>query len=457
MKYSKGEKPSEYQLSLIQMLLLRRCLVVNSSEILVSLDIGTASIKVIIGEVLNDSLNIIGVGTAKSNGMKKGAIVDIDRTVSSIKSAVEQAERMVGMEIDSVVVGINGNHIQLQPCHGVVAIQSENREISDEDITRVIDGAQVVSIPPERDIIDVIPKQFIVDGLDEITDPRGMIGVRLEMEGTIITCSKTVLHNILKCVEGANLKVADICLQPLAAGTVALSKDERSLGIALIDVGGGCSTVSVYANDHLAATGVVPLGGDNVTKDLSIGLKTSTEEAEDVKVNYGHAFFDDAQEDEVFDVAIIGSNEKQSYNQLEISDMIEARLEEIYAYAEREIHRMGYSDLPGGYVLTGGTMKMPGTLELAQDVFNANVRVAIPDYIGVREPQFTAGVGILQFAYSNAKIQGKELFPSVISNDQEEKPRRIRQQSKSKSKSSEVQEEKEKESKFANLFKYFFD
>ena len=431
---------------------MRRRLTLNNSEVLVSLDIGTANVKVIIGEVLNDSLNIIGVGTAKSNGMKKGAIVDIDQTVHSIRTAVEQAERMVGMQIDRVVVGINGNHIQLQPCHGVVAVQSVNREISDEDITRVIEGAQVVSIPPEREIIDVIPKQFIVDGLDEITDPRGMIGVRLEMEGTIITCSKTVLHNILKCVERANLQISDICLQPLAAGTIALSKDERSLGIALIDVGGGCTTVSVFENEHLAATSVVPLGGDNITKDLSIGLRTSTEEAEDIKVNYGHAFYDDANEDEEFEVSVIGSNTKKKYNQLEISDMIEARLEEIFAFAERELRKMGYSNLPGGYVLTGGNMKMPGTLELAQDVFNANVRIAIPDYIGVREPQFTAGVGILQFAYYNAKIQGKELLPSVIANNEEQKPRRKAQQ-----RSTESEEKQKKESGIGNLFKWFFD
>ncbi|WP_067728312.1 cell division protein FtsA [Oceanobacillus damuensis] len=426
----------------------------NNSEILVSLDIGTTTIKVIIGEVLNDSLNIIGVGTAKSNGMKKGAIVDIDQTVHSIRSAVEQAERMVGMQIERVVVGINGNHIQLQPCHGVVAVQSENREIGDEDVTRVIEGAQVISIPPEREIIDVIPKQFIVDGLDEITDPRGMIGVRLEMEGTIITCSKTVLHNILKCVERANLQVSDICLQPLATGTSALSTDEKNMGVALIDVGGGCTTVSIFENDHLVTTSVISLGGDNITKDLSIGLRTSTEEAEDVKLNYGHAFYDDAREEETFEVSTIGSNKKQPYNQLQISDMIEARLEEVYAYVEREIRKMGYHELPGGYVLTGGTISMPGSLELAQDLFRSNVRVAIPDYIGVRVPQFTAGVGILQFAYRNAKIQGKELFPSVALNTNEMKPKRQMKQTKEKS---EMKETKKKDSGFANLFKYFFD
>lgn len=426
----------------------------SDSEILVSLDIGTATIKVIIGEVLNDSLNIIGVGTAKSLGMRKGAIVDIDQTVHSIRNAVEQAERMVGMEIKRVVVGINGNHIQLQPCHGVVAVQSENREISDEDITRVIDGAQVISIPPEREIIDVIPKQFIVDGLEEITDPRGMIGVRLEMEGTIITCSKTVLHNILKCVERADLEIADICLQPLSAGTIALSADEKSLGIALIDIGGGCTTVSVFENDHLAATSVVPLGGDNITKDLSIGLRTSTEDAEDIKLNYGHAYYQDAEEDETFQVLGIGSNEKQLYNQLQIADMIEARLEEIYIFAERELHKMGYQDLPGGYVLTGGSMKLPGALELAQDVLRTNVRIAIPDYIGVREPQFTAGVGILQFAYFNAKIQGKEIFPAVAGNIEEAKqPRRMNQSADD----NDATDTEKKGSKIANIFKYFFD
>ncbi|WP_281975614.1 cell division protein FtsA [Halobacillus litoralis] len=431
----------------------------NQNEILVSLDIGTSRIKVIIGEIMNDSLNIIGVGTAKSNGMKKGAIVDIDQTVNSIRSAVEQAERMVDMTIDRVVVGVNGNHIQLQPCHGVVAVSSESREIGNEDITRVIDAAQVVSIPPEREIIDVIPRQFIVDGQDEITDPRGMIGVRLEMEGMIITCAKTVLHNTLKCVERAGLEVLDVCLQPLASGTVSLSGDETNLGVALIDVGGGSTTISVFEEGHLKGTSMVPFGGDNLTKDLSIGLRTSTEEAEQVKIEHGHAFFDDANEEENFSVTIIGSNRQQAFNQLQISDMIEARLEEILVFAAEEIQRMGVRELPGGFVLTGGTMNMPGVLELAQDVFHANVRLAIPDYIGVREPQFTSGVGILQFAYRNAKIQGKEMFPSV-SDDYHDKPQPKKQKRTAKQqqpKEENEKSEKKKESGFSNLLKYFFD
>ncbi|MDC3416474.1 cell division protein FtsA [Aquibacillus salsiterrae] len=425
----------------------------NNNEILVSLDIGTSKIKVIIGEILNDSLNIIGVGTAKSNGMKKGAIVDIDQTVQSIKTAVEQAERMVNMKIERVVVGVNGNHVQLQPCHGVVAVSSENREIGNEDIRRVIDAAQVVSIPPEREIVDVVPKQFIVDGLDEINDPRGMIGVRLEMEGTIITCSKTMLHNVLKCVERANLEIQDICLQPLASGAIALSKDEKNLGVALIDVGGGSTTISIFENDHLVSTSVLTLGGDNITKDLSIGLRTSSEEAEDIKLNHGHAFYDDAREEETFDVSIIGSNKKQTFNQLQISDMIEARLEEIFAFVDREIRKIGYQELPGGYVLTGGCANMPGTLELAQDLFVSSVRIATPDYIGVREPQFTSGVGILKFAYRNAKIQGKEIVESVTLKDHEEQVKKPKRQVKQK----EVNTNKKKESGIANIFKYFFD
>ncbi|MRH42171.1 cell division protein FtsA [Aquibacillus halophilus] len=426
----------------------------NNNEILVSLDIGTSKIKVIIGEVHNDSLNIIGVGTSKSNGMKKGAIVDIDQTVQSIKTAVEQAERMVDMQIDRVIVGINGNHIQLQPCHGVVAVSSENREIGNEDIKRVIDAAQVISVPPEREIIDVIPKQFIVDGLDEINDPRGMLGVRLEMEGTIITCSKTMLHNILKCIEKAGLQVLDVCLQPLATGSIALSKDEKNLGVALIDIGGGSTTISVFENDHLVSSSVIPLGGDNITKDLSIGLRISSEEAEELKVNHGHAYYDDAREEETFEASIIGSNKKQTFNQLQISDMIEARLEEILAYAEREIRKMSYNELPGGFVLTGGCMSMPGALELAQDLFQSNVRIAIPDYIGVRESQFTSGVGILKFAYRNAKIQGKEISESVrIVEQQPSKPQKVKRSAKQ----NDSTPGKKKESGIANLFKYFFD
>lgn len=423
----------------------------NNNEIFVSLDIGTSNVKVIIGEMLNDNLNIIGVGNVKSEGLRKGTIVDIDETVHSIKKAIEQAERMVGIELNRVVVGVAGNHIHLQPCHGVVAVSSDNREITNEDITRVIDAAQVISIPPEREIIDVIPRQFIVDGLDEINDPRGMIGVRLEMEGTIITGSKTVLHNLLRCVERAGLEITDICLQPLAAGSISLSKDEKNLGVALIDIGGGSTNISVFDQGSLQTTSVIPIGGEHITKDLSIGLRTSTEDAEKIKLKHGHAFYDTASEEEVFSVPIIGSDQHHQFSQLEISDIIEARLEEIFELVVEELRKHGVKELPGGFVLTGGVVSMPGVLELAQAVLNGNVRIAIPDYIGVREPQYTTGVGLIQFAYKNAKLQGKKIGDSVNVEVAEKKVQKSQPVKKAKSQDENIQ------NKVKKFFGYFFE
>lgn len=385
----------------------------NNSEIYVSLDIGTSNVKVIIGEITKDSLNIIGVGSEASEGIKKGSIVDIDETVRSIKGAIERAERMVGLKIQSVIVGVTGNHVQLEPCHGVVAVSSENREIGDEDIIRVIDAAQVVPMPPEREIIDVIPHQFIVDGLEEINDPRGMIGVRLEMEGVMITGSKTLLHNLLRCVEKAGLEVADICLQPLATASIALSKDEKNLGVAMVDIGGGSMTVSVFEDGVLQMTKVLPVGGNHITKDISVGLRTATEDAENIKKKHGHAFIDHASEDETFKVSRIGSSAVEEFHQVELAHIIEPRLAEMFEMARDCLEKEGYRDLPGGYVLTGGTAAMPGVLELAQDVLRQNVRVAVPDYIGVREPQYTTAVGLIQFTYRNVKIQGKEVAKAV--------------------------------------------
>ncbi|MCM3759357.1 cell division protein FtsA [Alkalihalobacillus oceani] len=424
----------------------------NNNEIYVSLDIGTSNVRVIIGEMSNGTMNIIGVGKAGSTGIKKGSIVDIDETVRSIRQAIDQAERMVGLSIKQVIVGINGNHVQLQPCHGVVAVSNSDREIGDEDIARVIDAAQVVSVPPEREIIDVIPKQFIVDGLDEINDPRGMIGVRLEMEGTIITGSKTILHNLLRCVERAGLQVADICLQPLATGTVAISKDEKSLGVCLVDIGGGSSTISIFEQGTLQATSVIPVGGDHITNDIAIGLRVSTDEAERIKVKHGHAYIDDASEDEHFQMTAIGRAEAEDCTQYELAHIIEPRVEEIFELIYREINRLGYRDFPSGYVLTGGTVMMPGILELASELFQGNVRMAMPDYLGVREPQYTTGVGLIQFAYKNFKVQGREVAAAVSSPDSTPPPKREKQETSAPS-----QAKQKTKGKVKNWFKVFFE
>nr|MDH3092997.1 cell division protein FtsA [Bacillus velezensis]MDH3099662.1 cell division protein FtsA [Bacillus velezensis] len=436
----------------------------NNNELYVSLDIGTSNTKVIVGEMTDDSLNIIGVGNVPSEGLKKGSIVDIDETVHSIRKAFDQAERMVGFPLKKAIVGVNGNYIHIQDTNGVVAVSSENKEIHVEDVRRVMEAAQVVSVPHERLIVDVVPKQFIVDGRDEITDPKKMLGVRLEVEGTLITGSKTILHNLLRCVERAGVEITDICLRPLAAGSAALSKDEKNLGVAMIDIGGGSTTVAVFEQGHLKETAVIPLGGENITKDVSIGLRTSTEEAERVKKQFGHAFYDEASEDEVFEVTVIGTNQKQSFTQQEIANIIEARVEEILEIAATEIEHMGITDLPGGFVLTGGQAAMPGVLSLAQEVLRHNVRVASPNYIGVRDPQYMTGVGLIQFACRNARIQGRKIgfhMPEeavqeiAVSHEEEHHQRpEARRRPKAKQK---TQAEHNKPSKMKKLLSMFWE
>lgn len=381
----------------------------HNNEIYVSLDIGTSTVKVIIGEMNQDSLNIIGVGNVASEGLKKGQIVDIDETVKSIRKAVEQAERMVGMEIRKVIVGISANHVMLQPCHGVVAVSNENREITEEDKIRVKEQAELVTIPSDREIIDVIPVHYRVDEIDEISDPKGMTGVRLEMRGILITGLRTILHNTLRAVERAGLEITDIALQPMAAGSLVLSKDERNLGIALVDIGGGSTSVAVFEDGELKGATVIPLGGDNITKDLSIVLKTTTEESERIKITHGHAFIEDDAEEEVFTIPVIGSDKRQTCNQFVVSDIMEARLIEIFELVQDEIAKMGVTELLGGYVLTGGAVKSPGILDLAQHIFQNRVRGAEPNYIGVREPQFTTSVGLITYACKKARSQGIKL------------------------------------------------
>lgn len=369
----------------------------SSNDIIVSLDIGTSKVRVIIGEVNNGSINIIGVGSADSEGIRKGSIVDIDQTVQSIRKAVDHAERMVGIEISEVYVGIAGNHIALQSSHGVVAVSNEDREIGNVDIDRVLQAARVIAVPPEREIIGVIPKQFIVDGLEGIFDPRGMIGVRLEVDATIITGSKTAVHNLLKCVDKAGLKAADLVLMPLASGEMALSKDEKSMGTVLVDIGAGSTTIAVYDQGNMVATSTLPIGGEYITNDISIGLRTQTDVAEKLKLKYGCALIQDAAADQTFKVHRIGSNSEKEYNQVDLANIIEPRVQEIFQLIRQEVSRLGVKELAGGYVLTGGTVTMPGVAALAQSELRTSVRIAVPDFIGVRDPSYTSGVGIIHY------------------------------------------------------------
>ncbi|TQR16479.1 cell division protein FtsA [Psychrobacillus vulpis] len=379
----------------------------NQSELYVSLDIGSSSIKVLIGEMSDDSLHVIGVGNVKSSGIRKGSIVDIDATVQSIKKAVGEAERMIGMSIQEIVLGVPANLANIQNVKGVVAVNREDREITDTDLDRVIESAQVMSIPPERELINIAPKQFIVDHLDEIKDPRGMIGTRLEMDGIMMTTSKTILHNVLRCVERAGLQIREIYLQSLAGGYFALTEDEKNHGTAYIDIGGGSTSIAIFSEGHLINTSVIPVGGDHITKDLSIVLKTPTEQAEMIKLKYGHAFYDDASDDELFEVPVIGADMKEQYSQRYIADIIGVRLEELFELVLEEFYRMGLQDLPGGVVITGGVAKLEGLGQLARHILQTRVRLYTPDYIGVREPQYTTAVGLIRYAYKEDLFYGK--------------------------------------------------
>jgi cell division protein FtsA len=375
----------------------------SSNDIIVSLDIGTSKVRAIIGEINNGTINIIGVGSADSEGIRKGAIVDIDQTVQSIRNAVDHAERMVGIQISEVFVGITGNHIGLQSSHGVVAVSNEDREIGNEDIERVLQAAKVIALPPEREIIGVVPEQYLVDGLEGIHDPRGMIGVRLEVEATIITGAKTAIHNLLRCVEKSGLKVSGLILMSLASAQLALSKDEKSLGTVLVDIGAGATTIAIFDQGNLEATSTLPIGGDYITNDISIGLRTQNEIAEKIKMKFGCAVIEDAAADQIFKVARIGSNVEKEFSQVDLANIIEPRVQEIFHLVNAEVQRLGRKDVPGGYVLTGGTVSMPGMLAVAQAELDTSVRIAVPDFIGVRDPAFTNGVGIIQYVSKYTK------------------------------------------------------
>ncbi len=377
----------------------------SSNDVVVSLDIGTSKVRAIIGEINNGTINIIGVGSAESEGIRKGSIVDIDQTVQSIRNAIDHAERMVGITISEVFVGIMGNHIGLMSSHGVVAVSNEDREITQEDIDRVLHAAKVVALPPEREIIGIVPKQYIVDGLEGIHDPRGMIGVRLEVDATIITGAKTAIHNLLRCVEKAGLKVAGLIFMSLASGNLALSKDEKLVGSVLVDIGAGTTTVSVFEQGGIIATSTIPIGGDYITNDISIGLRTQTENAEKIKLKYGCALIDDAAADQVFKVTRMGSNVEKEFSQVDLANIIEPRVQEIFELVQAEVERMGYKEVAGGYILTGGTVSMPGVLTVAQAELAASVRVAVPDFIGVRDPSYMNGAGVIQYVSKYVKVR----------------------------------------------------
>ncbi|WP_273478192.1 cell division protein FtsA [Ignavigranum ruoffiae] len=370
----------------------------RNPEIYVSLDIGTTSIKVVVAETNNGRVNIIGVGNEKSRGLSRGVIVDIDETVYSIQQAVEQAERKAGVKINEVIVGVPSNQLAIEDCHGMIAVASDNREITARDVDNVISAAKVRSVPPEREIISIIPEEFIVDGFNGIRDPRGMIGVRLELYARLITGPKTIIHNIRRCVQKAGLQISELVLQPHAIAQVALNRDEREFGTVVIDMGGGQTSASILYDNQLKYSFVDQEGGDFVTKDISIVLNTSLDSAERVKREYGYAIASQTSAEEYFPVETVGKKEPIRVDEHYLAEIIEARIAQIFETIREDLERVEALDLPGGFVITGGASALPGVIDLAKRYFGGKVRIFVPEEMGMRNPIYTTGLGLIQYA-----------------------------------------------------------
>jgi len=368
-------------------------------NIVVGLDIGTTKICAIVGEKTEHGVEIIGIGMHPSKGLRKGVVVNIESTVSSIRSAVEEAERMAGCEINRVYCGIAGGHIKAFNSHGVIAVK--NREITPQDVERVIEAAQAVVIPPDREVIHVIAQEYIVDDQEGIQEPLGMIGIRLEVKVHIVTAAVTSVQNIVKCANKAGLDVSDIVLQQIASSEAVLNADEKEIGVVLVDIGGGTTDIALYHNGTIKYTTVISLGGNQVTGDISVGLRTPTSEAEKVKTEYGCAMTALVSKDEILDVQSVGGGKIRKVSRHTLCEIIEPRMEEIFDLVKREILKSGYDVLiSSGVVLTGGTAATEGAAELAEQVFDAPVRCGLPEGCSLR----------LQARRRHSVLQGVEQY-----------------------------------------------
>ena len=361
------------------------------------LDIGTNSIKVLVAELRNGELNVIGVSNAKSKGVKDGIIVDIEAAATTIKSAISQAEEKAGISIKSVNVGLPGNLLQVEPTQGMIPVTSDTKEITDQDVENVVKSALTKSMTPDREVITFIPEEFIVDGFQGIRDPRGMMGVRLEMRGLLYTGPRTILHNLRKTVERSGVQVENIIISPLALVRSVLNEGEREFGATVIDMGAGQTTVATIRNQELQFTNILQEGGDYVTKDISKVLKTSQKLAEGLKLNYGEAYPSLAS-NETFQVEVIGEVEPVEVTESYLAEIISARIKHIFEQIKQELERRHLLDLPGGIVLIGGNAILPGIVELAQEVFGVGVKLYVPNQVGIRNPAFAHVISLSEFA-----------------------------------------------------------
>jgi len=368
-------------------------------NIVVGLDIGTTKTCAIVGEITNAGVDIIGIGTHPSSGLRKGIVVNIDSTVDSIKRAVEEAELMAGCEIRSVFAGIAGSHIKGLNSYGIMAVKGG--EVGEYDVKMALEAARAVAIPLDRRIIHILPQYYIVDDQDGVKEPIGMSGVRLEAKVHVVTGAVTSIQNIIKSINRVGLDVNDIVLEPLASSETILNQDEKELGVALIDIGGGTTDIAVFAEGSIKHTAVLGLGGDYVTGDISVGLRTPVMEAEKIKIRYGCAYIPLIPQNEIIEVPSVGGRNPRTVSRQVLGEIIEPRLEEILSLAHREIIKSGYDDmLAAGVVLTGGTAILEGITELAEQVFNMPVRKGCPVGVGgitdiINSPMYATGVGLV--------------------------------------------------------------
>jgi cell division protein FtsA len=382
-------------------------------NLIVGLDIGTSKVVAIVGEVTPDNeIEIIGLGSHPSRGLKKGVVVNIESTVQSIQRAVEEAELMAGCQIHSVYAGIAGSHVRSLNSHGIVAIR--DKEVTPYDVERVIDAARAVAIPADQKILHILPQEFIIDAQESIREPVGMSGVRLEAKVHMVTGAVSAAQNIIKCVRRCGLEVDDIILEQLASSHSVLTDDEKELGVCLVDIGGGTTDIAVFTEGAIRHTAVIPIAGDQVTNDIAVALRTPTQHAEEIKIKYACALTQLASVEETIEVPSVGERPDRRLARQTLAEVVEPRYEELFTLIQAELRRSGFEDLcAAGVVLTGGSSKMEGAVELAEEIFHMPVRLGTPQYVSglvdvVRNPIYSTGVGLLLFGYQNRAMREAE-------------------------------------------------
>jgi cell division protein FtsA len=372
----------------------------DSKSLLVALDIGTSKVVAIVAEIQPDeTLEIIGMGSQSSRGLKKGVVVNIESTVNAIQRALQEAELMADCKIREVYAGIAGSHIKSYNSHGMVAIK--DKEVVQQDVMRVIETARAVNIPTDQQILHVLNQEFIIDGQEDVREPLGMSGVRLEVKVHIVTGAVSAAQNIIKCVRRCGLEVKDLILQPLASATATISEDERDLGVCLIDIGGGTTDIAVFTHGAIRHTAVIPIAGDQITNDIAMALRTPTKDAEDIKVKHGCALRQLADPQRMVEVPGVGDRGARQLSRQTLAEVIEPRVEELYSLVQRELRASGYEELlSSGVVITGGSAVMQGMVELGEEIFHMPVRLGVPRYLGglasvVSSPRYSTGLGLL--------------------------------------------------------------